>query len=140
MQKFFPQGSTWEIAGVVIAGTQDIPLPSGNKPRIRSTEQSDPGETYVAGRPDLDAVDVTLRYIPTDPGQVLLRANHEAVGQTSVAFAAQSPFIDGDAVRVEYSAYVVTMPGNLPLDDIAEVTVTIQPTTLPVYSIVEEES
>jgi hypothetical protein len=76
MAGFFAHGATLEFNGVLVAGMLDIPIPTQARDEVEITDHdSDFFREYVPGLIDNGTLDLTLRWVPGDPGQAALRAN-----------------------------------------------------------------
>jgi hypothetical protein len=137
---YFPHGSTMTIDGTPILGLLDIPIPTAQRGEVEITQQGDWTRKYRPGLKDFGTTEFTCRMINDDPGQIALRENHEADGETAEFVITTAPHVSPQ-VTWTFDAYVSTWGGVLPWENgSAAREIGLRVVTEPVEAVVAGES
>lgn len=128
-QKFWAHGTVVTFDSVPIGGLTEVGLPEESKEEVEVTSHDSEGwREFTPGLRDGGTVALTMRIRPSDAGQMALRANFRADGETAetVITLPPDPENSGFQLTATFMAFVMDLGGGLPFDDAGERTVTLR--------------
>lgn len=136
MAGFFGHGAEFTFSGIHVAGMLDIPIPSSDREEVETTDMdSNFRREFVPGLIDNGTLDMTLRWVPGDPGQQALINN--LGDQTAEECVITGPTHMNPRENVTFDAFVQNLGGTYFWENqAAERTLTMRVTGTPIFGTV----